>query len=426
MCARLNKFMVKHDVIYKYQYGFQKGSSTSFPLTILVDKIGNAIKNNNVALGVFIDLSKAFDTVDHGILLKKLYKYGVRGALFAWFSSYLSNRKQCVYIDNCISDILEMKCGVPQGSNLGPVLFLLYINDLENVSSNLFTLLFADDSNFFMSGTDINSVIRNMNHELQNVYVWLSANKLSLNVNKTHYIVFTSPRMPIESHDDLFINNNILNQVFHTKFIGVVSDSKLNWSNHIHYIKLKVTRGIGVLCRCKKNLMRSSLKTIYLSFIYSHLIYCIHVWGSSCKTNMTPLFILQKRAIRVITSSKYDCPSDPLFRSLGLLNLYNMYIYSVSLFMFKYHFGYSHSTINELFVSNITVHHINTRQRDNLHIPICRNNILYNSITYKGVVIWNFIRNKFVISNNIYKFKKDLKLYLICNIFPQNIHRNNT
>ena len=145
-------------------------------------------------IGVFLDLKKAFDTVNHNILLKKLYHYGIRGNLFKWFESYLTNRSQYVLFNGIKSDIRDVTCGVPQGSILGPLLFIIYINDFSGVSDKLFYVLFADDTNVFLSGKDINILIDTIQFELTKLHDWLLANKLTLNIAKTHFMIFHRAR----------------------------------------------------------------------------------------------------------------------------------------------------------------------------------------------------------------------------------------
>ena len=174
----------KHNLLYKFQFGFRKGHSPNLALICLVDRITAALENGDFVLGVFLDFSKAFDTVDHKILLKKLEYYGIRGCALNWFKSYLENREQFVMYNGVASDYGKISCGVPQGSILGPLLFLIYINDLANVSDKLFSLLFADDSNMFLTGKDVDSLIESMNFEMTKVVKWLQINKLSLNLKK--------------------------------------------------------------------------------------------------------------------------------------------------------------------------------------------------------------------------------------------------
>ena len=188
---RLIVFINNNMILYEYQFGFQKGKSTHFAIMLLTDKITEALDRGECLIGVFLDFSKAFDTVDHAILLIKLRKYGIQGVELQWFSDYLYNRLQYVTYNNHKSRREKITCGVPQGSILGPLLFLLYINDLVNVSRHCFSILFADDTNMFISGKHLEVLCSQLNDDLREIQEWLNCNKLSLNVLKTHYMLFT-------------------------------------------------------------------------------------------------------------------------------------------------------------------------------------------------------------------------------------------
>ena len=191
MYNRLYKYLTKEKILYSKQFGFQKGHSTDHAILKLTDQIYESFENNQYTLGVFIDLSKAFDTVDHSILIQKLELHGIKGLNLAWFKNYLTNRKQCIKIDeNTETDKERIQCGVPQGSILGPLLFLLYVNDLPNSSNSLDPIMFADDTNLFFKHENIHTLFSTVNKELNNINEWSKANKLSLNVKKTKYSLF--------------------------------------------------------------------------------------------------------------------------------------------------------------------------------------------------------------------------------------------
>ena len=180
-------------------------------------------------------MKKAFDTVDHKILIDKLFKYGIRGNILNWFKSYLTNRKQYVNWQDTNSEIEPVSCGVPQGSILGPLLCILYVNDLPKVSNKFVSILFADDTTIHLEGNNIHSIVTSLNYELDKLVIWLNANKLSINVSKTHYMVFHRARRKID-HEDNILSNNILQQAHYTTFLGIIIDDKLKCAIHISYI----------------------------------------------------------------------------------------------------------------------------------------------------------------------------------------------
>ena len=235
----------------------------------LVDHITKALDNKEITLGVFLDLSKAFATVNHDILLKKLCHYGITGTNILWFKSYLSNRKQFVSWRNSHSDFRLVSCGVPQGSILGPLLFLIYINDLYLVSKKAFFILFADDSNIFLSGNDAHSLISEMNSELCKIDNWFKANKLSLNVKKSSYMMFI-PRNLTHNNSlpTVHIDHNTLEKVAVTKFLGVLIDDNLTWKTHISFVSNKIGKNIGIIRGIIHLVSRKSLLNLYYTMIY--------------------------------------------------------------------------------------------------------------------------------------------------------------
>ena len=414
MYNRLFNYINANKLLYKYQFGFQKGRSTAMALILLVDKISEAIEKGEVVLGVFLDFSKAFDTVDHKILMEKLKLYGITGVNHDWFSNYLSGRKQYVTYNNHKSATKTITCGVPQGSILGPLLFLLYINDLSSVSDDVFSILFADDSNLFISGKDINVLCDKMNNALKDIQQWLFCNKLSLNVLKTHYMFFTSLKKQVPDQV-IKICNTAIDRVYVTKFLGVHIDSKLTWKEHILHTCKKVSKSIAILAKARKKLPQNCLFKLYYAVTYPYFIYCNHVWGNAFKETLKPLFRLQKRIIRVITSSHYKAKSQPLFTKYKLLNLQDINAYTIGIFMYKNinPIPSQPSMFANFFRSNDTVHHHETRQAGDLHVPSAKKVARIHSVRIHGGHVWNSIPPAIRNSTSLDTFKKHYKTHLL-------------
>ena len=231
MYLRIYDFLDKHGVITKSQYGFQKNKSTEDALLELHTKVLDAFENKKVACGIFLDFAKAFDTVNHEILLHKLEYYGIRGLSLSWFRSYLSDRQQCVKNGDIKSDFTTVKHGVPQGSILGPLLFLLYINDIVLFLKRLQFLLFADDTSIFATGDNQHEVRNLLNEDLNNVSNWLKANKLSLNIKKSKALNFINRNRPGNRDQadqlEIKINGDFIEEQESVKYLGILIDYKL-------------------------------------------------------------------------------------------------------------------------------------------------------------------------------------------------------
>ena len=267
------KYINSNSILYDYQFGFRVKHSTNLALPILTNNITTALDNGNCVLGLFLDFSKAFDIIDHGILLSKLQGYRISGTALKLINSFLSNRYQNEHVgfNGNASSRPSISCGIPQGSVLGPLLFLLYINDIALVSNLLFLLLFADESNVFVTGRDIDAMIDQVNTEMAKIVPWLNANKLTLNMRKTHFIVFKTAKKHISSSKSVLINNHPIKQVTTTKFLGIIIDSSLSWCDHILAIKGKASRGIGILSKTRRYFNYVTLRTLYYSIIYPYL-----------------------------------------------------------------------------------------------------------------------------------------------------------
>ena len=412
VCNRLIKFINYSKLLYDYQFGFQRGKSTQLAVMMLVDKINEALDNKECVIGILLDFSKAFDTVDHEILLPKLEKYGIQGTELQWLNDDLSNRRQYVTYSNYKSSFGTITCGVPQGSILGPLLFLMYINDLSNVSEYCFSLLFADDTNMFHTGKDMKIVCDQVNEDLKNVQEWLDCNKLSLNICKTHYMIFT-PRNKIIDDIDIKFCNNVIERVYVSKFLGVQIDSQLTWKTHVEYTCKKLSKSIGILSKARKKLHRSSLINLYYAFAYPYFIYYNVGWGENYTTTLDRLILLQKKLIRIVTCSPFRAHTEPLFFANRILNVTDINDYTIGTFMYEYIFGNVTDIFNNCFQRNRDIHGLNIRNADDLHVPYGRLDVRKFSIEIAGPKPWNSIPLYIKNSTSTNLFKRNMRAYLL-------------
>ena len=393
MYKRVFDFLDDHNILYEKQFGFRKKHSTHMALMVLIDKLISCIQKGEFVIGVFLDFSKAFDTVNHDILLRKLEHIGIRGVALQWFVSYLTSRKQYVTYNGVQSSMKTMKCGVPQGSILGPLLFLVYVNDLAEVCKKTSPFLFADDTNLFKSGTDLVQIIKETNEELEAISLWLKVNKLSLNIKKTHYILFTTKRIGSVTLN-IRIDGCKVGKVKHTKFLGVFIDEKINWKKHISHISGKISRGMGVLRKVRKVLPANALKTLYHSMIYPYYTYCNYVWGNTCFETLKPIYYKQKDCVRIITMSKRREHTEPLFKKLGLLQLHEINKYMFCKFMYSWHHNELPAIFNNVFTEVKDIHDHDTRYAANnsLYPPTKgKTEISHCKYTYRGPFVWNMV-----------------------------------
>lgn len=441
MHVRLYDFLDANDLLFKGQFGFRKKSSTAHSLIDITEHIKDSIDNGNFGCGIFIDLKKAFDTVNHSILLTKLEHYGVRGNLLKWFESYLSDRKQYVFYNGVASDILSITCGVPQGSVLGPLLFLIYINDLPNISNKLNFFLFADDTNIYYESKDLKELEKTMNKELKHLTLWLNLNRLALNVSKTNFVIFRSTKRIPNHNVVLIMNRKAISQKDHIKYLGVLMDQHLMWKKHISSVAKKVSRGVGILSKLRHFINPYLLKDIYYCLVYSHLSYGVEAWGSACKTETDELLILQKKAVRILTGNQYfqiygqpagPLPSaDPLFTQLEILKLYDIFQFGVAKFIYSVlcktcpsvffdwftytHDFHFHATRSSSVISQS--HYFDTGTEVptfSLHVPHSKLvNYGEKMIKVIGPVIWNRIPCEIQSATTISSYKFYLKKYFI-------------
>ena len=313
--------------------------STELASLEVVDRVFQHLDKGKLPLSIFLDLSEAFDTLDHYILLNKLKFYGLSNTPLKWFESYLHGRKQYADFDGIHSNTAYISTGVPQGSILGPLLFIIYMNDIHMASQNFNVILYADDTNlisplcsfnssFHINKESIDHVSDQINTKLGNIQEWLNINKLSLNVKKTKFMIFHHYQQNINNIiPRLKMNSETIEKVSEFNFLGLTINEHLNWNFQIKSLEP------WVLCVIWRTFYRgTSSDFIYNSLILPHLQYSILAWGFS----MGRLDKLQKHTVRIFTPSKYYSHTDPLFRKLNLLKAKDFYELKVLKLFYKY------------------------------------------------------------------------------------------
>ena len=415
MHERLYKFLEKHEILYSLQCGFRANHSINHALVSLTEAIKNSLDNKKFGCGIFIDLPKAFDTVNHEILLTKLEHYGIRGTVLDWFKSYLSDRIQYVSVNGSNSSYLSITCGVPQGSVLGPLLFLIYINDLPLSSSKLTFYLFADDTNIYCESDNLYQLQRTVNKELRKVKLWLDVNKLSLNIDKTNFIIFKSPHHPSSDTVSIKIGNCPIKQTRYVKFLGVLLDENLSWKYHLTELSKKLAPTCGMFFKVRHFLPINVLICLYNSLFSPFLQYGILVWGLTYETYIKPVFLLQKRVIRAISFQNYAAPSSPIFSDLKILKLHDLFQLKLLSFVYECVNKISPTNFHTFFDTLASVHQYGTRQATKNDIFLIQKNTLQyglRSVRYCGAKCWNDIPVDIKRSPSVKSFRLKLKAFL--------------
>ena len=325
------EYFNSNNLLAEQQYGFRTNHSTEYAAVKLVDAISKEMESGSTPTALYIDLSKAFDTLSFDILLYKLNYYGVKGNAFKLLKNYLTNRKQYVVFNSQNSETVDITTGVPQGSILGPLLFSICINDLITISNKLKFIMYADDTTIYFNLEDFDPyhLKRDINSELESITLSLKMNKLSLNVQKTKFMIFHRKQKQI-SELNIAINDTDIERVESFNFLGLHIHESLSRRTHTDTVRNKVSNVVGILYRLK-NIFPKYIQTLYNSLIVSYINYGLLLWG--VETHRVES--LQNKAIRLITNSNYSAHTTPLFIELGLLKVQDMFKLKLLKFYYK-------------------------------------------------------------------------------------------
>lgn len=409
---RLIKFLNEINFMNKDQYGFCPKSNTEAATFEVINDVQKKLDSNPklISAMLFIDLSKAFDSVNPDNLLNKIFKLGIKNKPFDLLKSYFCNRKQYIKHEEFCSEYRNIKFGCPQGAVHSPLFFNLYINDLSRLLLKGKLIKYADDICLVYFGSDLNSITLDIQHDLDLLDNWFRNNYLSINVNKTKFMVIKrGEKLIVDKPPN--INGNFIEQVLNYKYLGLNIDYELKWTVHIDNIKKKILPIIGVLWRLKNCIPEKIKNNIYNSFVNSHLNYLVGIWGNAYETALNPIKTIQCKALKMIHNIDYYTTRTEVFTMTQVLNLNNLNYKNLCVFLYKVQ---NNLIKNELNITlNSDIHSHNTRYANNYHIDFTRTNLGKFSILIKAIHLFNNLPTYIKDSLSIIEFKKKIKIYLL-------------
>ena len=405
-------YLNKHKLIHETQSGFRQKHSCQTALVKLVDQWLSCIDKGDIVGTLFVDFRKAFDLVDHSILINKLSLYKFSPLSLRWFQSYLSSRKQAIANDVGLSKFANVSSGVPQGSILGTTLFLLFINDLPLLLNHCFEDFFADDATFHTHSNSVDVIEHNLLADFTEAKHWSKRHKLPINYKKTTCMsIGTRQRLGDSREIELKSDDICIQNVSKQKLLGVYIDENLNWSAHIDYLCSNVSSKISLLRQLSEYVPVEVQKQFYQSYIMPLMDYGSDVWGSTSLTNLERLLKLQKRAARTILKTYFRTPSAGMFKDLGWLSLERRLKYNKAVLTYKALNNMTPAYISSMLKPVSQTHCLNLRSSVNgtLYVPKSRTTLYNGAFSYSAPKLWNSLPQPIRNCDTLNAFKKSLK-----------------
>lgn len=408
-------YLTKNSLLSNFQSGFRPKHSTLSALIQMCDEWLESMDNGKLTGVIFLDIRKAFDSINHGVLLKKMNDcFGISDMELRWFGSYLSDRTQQCFVNGQMSSPKQIICGVPQGSIMGPLLFLLYINDMPDCLKSTIPCLYADDTQIFSSSHDSVELIANLNSDLTNVHNWLAKNKLQIHPAKSKLMFIGSSYSLNNKLCDhpVLVNNVPIPRIKTQKCLGVDIDENLSWEKHVETICKKAGAGIGVIRRIKPFVPHDILQSIYKALVQPYFDYCSPLWDTCGKLLKDKLQKFQSRAARVITGASYEVRSADVLEALSWEILNVRRSKAKSILMYKILNDHTAPSLKKLFIRrNEKQHFYNLRNSDtDLSLPKPKREFLKRSFKYSGAMLWNDLTYDDKLAGSLYSFKRRICL----------------
>jgi Reverse transcriptase (RNA-dependent DNA polymerase)/Endonuclease-reverse transcriptase len=394
---QMSEYIKEKNILCEMQSGFRKNHSCESAIQIVLAKWRRLIEEGNVVIAVFLDFKRAFETIDRDLLITKLKKYGFSADSLKLLKSFLSDRKQYVYVNGQKSKCIDVNIGVPQGSVLGPLLFILYINDLPENLKDVLVKIFADDTLISAFGKTYKEAASKINSKLQITNTWLEKNKVKLNAEKSKCMVLTKSKrsftalQPDIIRFPIVINETNLEIVHIMKYLGVMIDSNLKFNDHVSYVIKKAGTKINYLCRISKKLSKKTKILLYNCIISPHFDYCASVLWQTKDENVRQLQLLQNRAMRAILNCKRKTHIEDMLKNLKWLNIEDRIKLNMCVLIKKILNGEmpTYLTENVQYINNVHSH--DTRSKNNLYISPVKSSFCDKSLFQSGFQTYNEI-----------------------------------
>lgn len=411
---QLIEYIEENKLLSPYQAGFRKNNSCETALQNVLACWKTALQEGMVVGALFLDLRRAFETISRPLLIKKLEKLGIRGTAIEWIRSYLSARTQKTKYIKEESRLKETTVGVPQGTVMGPDLFIIFINDIVKSITKCNIQLFADDTLLYVMGKDINDLVKTLNEEMKNLVKWLNLNNLKLNIDKTKFMIIKTKRQEhIPPQDPIKIEGVQIEQVKEFKYLGVLIDEHLNFSNHATYVTGKIAKKVYALGRVRNCLSVWAKSLIYKTIIQPHLYYCPTVLFMLNNSEIERLQKRQNQALRVILNCNRRTHIKSMLGQVGILSVKQTIYLQTLLFIFKIVKGLLPETFQQYCVPVYNVHSKNTRNNDNFYITTVRRTFDEKSLFHNGLKLYNKLPRDVKHSTTLSEFRKKCRNHIL-------------